>query len=289
MRRKLSAVILAAGLTVSAFSMGVYAEEAQTGAPEQVTEAVSEAAQAVPESETSGQTGDAAAESEAADQTEAASAEDTVKSILESQLVQISSWTDEQIEQLIGSGDQTSEAVATNWKGVKNELGAFIEVTDAQLNAEGTEITGHAKYEKLDDDTQVAVTYTINSDTQTATMNWEIDYPMSVLLQRAAMNTVMGLGIVFLALLFLSWVIGKLHYISDAFEKKPKTAAPAPAPAPAPVPATPVQEAAAEDLTNDLELVAVITAAIAASEQTSGDGFIVRSIKKANRRNWRRA
>ena len=289
MRRKLSAVILAAGLTVSAFSMGVYAEEAQTGAPEQVTEAVSEAAQAVPESETSGQTGDAAAESEAADQTEAASAEDTVKSILESQLAQISSWTDEQIEQLIGSGDQTSEAVATNWKGVKNELGAFIEVTDAQLNAEGTEITGHAKYEKLDDDTQVAVTYTINPDTQTATMNWEIDYPMSVLLQRAAMNTVMGLGIVFLALLFLSWVIGKLHYISDAFEKKPKTAAPAPAPAPAPVPAAPVQEAAAEDLTNDLELVAVITAAIAASEQTSGDGFIVRSIKKANRRNWRRA
>ena len=39
----------------------------------------------------------------------------------------------------------------------------------------------------------------------------------------------------------------------------------------------------------DLELVAVITAAIAASENTSGDGFVVRSIKKANKRNWQRA
>ena len=35
-----------------------------------------------------------------------------------------------------------------------------------------------------------------------------------------------------------------------------------------------------EDLTDDLELVAVISAAIAASEGTSTDGFVVRSIKK---------
>ena len=62
------------------------------------------------------------------------------------------------------------------------------------------------------------------------------------------------------------------------------TAAPAyqaPVAAPAPV--------AEEDLTDDLELVAVITAAIAASENTSSDGFLVRSIKKANKRNWQRA
>ena len=40
-----------------------------------------------------------------------------------------------------------------------------------------------------------------------------------------------------------------------------------------------------EDVTDDLELVAVIAAAIAASEgQTSTDGFVVRSIRKVNRR-----
>ena len=37
-----------------------------------------------------------------------------------------------------------------------------------------------------------------------------------------------------------------------------------------------------------LELVAVIAAAIAASENTSTDGFVVRSIKKVNRRNRQR-
>ena len=111
---------------------------------------------------------------------------------------------------------------------------------------------------------------------------------MSQLIERAALNTVMGLGIVFLTLLFLSWLIGKLHIIPDMIEKKAKENEPV-APA-APVTfAAPEVEEEEEDLTDDLELVAVITAAIAASENTSGDGFVVRSIKKANKRNWQRA
>ena len=55
----------------------------------------------------------------------------------------------------------------------------------------------------------------------------------------------------------------------------------APAAAPAPIPAA--QE---EDLTDDLELVAVITAAIAASEGKDPRQYIVRSIKKVHRNQW---
>lgn len=283
MKRRLSAVLLAAGLTVSALSMGVYAEETETAATEQVTEAVSETDTQEAAEADDGQS----AETEAA-QSEPATPEEMAKSILETQLTQISAWTDDQIEQLIESSDMTSQAVAGNWKSVKEELGAFVEVTDAQLNAEGTEITGNVKYEKTGDKTTVAVTYAVNPDTQTATVNWDIQYPMGVLMQRAGMNTIMGLGIVFLTLLFLSALIAQLHIIPDMVEKRSKKNAPAPAPAPAAVPA-PAPAAEEEDLTDDLELVAVITAAIAASEQTSTDGFVVRSIKKANKRNWHRA
>ena len=42
-----------------------------------------------------------------------------------------------------------------------------------------------------------------------------------------------------------------------------------------------------EDLVDDGELVAVIAAAIAASENTSTDSFVVRSIRKSNK--WKRA
>lgn len=44
-----------------------------------------------------------------------------------------------------------------------------------------------------------------------------------------------------------------------------------------------------EELLTDSELVAVIAAAIAASQNIPMDGFVVRSIKRAKNNNWRRA
>ena len=64
----------------------------------------------------------------------------------------------------------------------------------------------------------------------------------------------------------------------DWFKLKKEEAA-APAPAPVPVAAAPVQEE-----TDNSELIAVIAAAIAASEGTTTDGFVVRSIRKINRK-----
>ena len=68
-----------------------------------------------------------------------------------------------------------------------------------------------------------------------------------------------------MVLIFISLLISCFKYI-NAFENKKKLAAPAPAtPAPTPAPAAMVQE---EELVDDLELVAVITAAIAAFDNT---------------------
>ena len=86
-------------------------------------------------------------------------------------------------------------------------------------------------------------------------------------------------------MIFISWLISLFKYIGN-FDKKSKQTAPAPkAAAPAPV-AAPVVE---ENLTDDLELVAVITAAIAASTGTSPNGLTVRSIRRAPGNKWKRA
>jgi sodium pump decarboxylase gamma subunit len=288
MKRRISAILLALGLGVSALSMGVYAAETET---EAVTEAVTEAEGAPAEEVLEEEESELAeAAEEAASETETAetqSQEDQLKSYLGSTLSQISAWSDSDIELIIDSDDASSAAIASNWKSVKDELGAFEEVLSAELSADGTAITGHVKYEKASDSTDVVVTYSVNQSEGTINVTWDVDYPMGVLLQRAALNTVMGIGIVFITLLFLSWLISKLHIIPDMIEKSAKKNAPAPAPAPVAVPEPVAEEE--EDLTDDLELVAVITAAIAASETTSGDGFVVRSIKKANKRNWQRA
>lgn len=108
-------------------------------------------------------------------------------------------------------------------------------------------------------------------------------------MSRAAMNTLMGMGTVFLVLIFISLIIGCFKYI-NAFEKKMKAdkaaSAPAPVPAAPAAAAVPVPE---EELVDDLELVAVITAAIAAATGSSADGLVVRSIKRAPGAKWKRA
>ena len=107
----------------------------------------------------------------------------------------------------------------------------------------------------------------------------------------ATVNTIIGITVVFLALLFISFVISLFKYINKfeqkLADKKAGKAAPAPQPAPAPAP---VVETAPE--TDDLELIAVITAAIHAYEEAQGNtvtgDLVVRSIKKRNSR-WQNA
>ena len=108
------------------------------------------------------------------------------------------------------------------------------------------------------------------------------------ILEKAGLNTVIGMGTVFVILIFISFVIALLPKVTGMIENagKKKEAVPAPKAASAPVAAEP---AAAEELVDDLELVAVISAAIAAYTGTSSDGFVVRSIKRSTTNKWKKA
>ena len=311
MKRRLSAVLLALGLTVSALSTGVYAAETETtaateqvteaaqteAATEKATEAQTEAAVAAAEEELTelaseaAEAESAAAEAESESETEALSQEEQLKQTMTQNLTSFNSYTDDQLAQMMESDNASAKLIAANWSSVKEELGNFTEITRVEEPVRSEDgysytIICHTKYEKTGD-TDVVVTYEQNAKDQSVSFSWDIQYSMGKLIERAGLNTVMGIGIVFLALLFLSFLIGRLHIIPDLIEKKEAEKAPVAPAAPAPVAAPVVEEE--EDLMDDLELVAVITAAIASSETTSGDGFVVRSIKKANRRNWQRA
>ncbi len=125
----------------------------------------------------------------------------------------------------------------------------------------------------------------------------DVKLPMGVTLSRAALNTVMGIGIVFIILVFLSFVISLLKFIPGLVGGKkqeapaPVKSAPKAAPKAAPAPAAPAAD--------DQALIAVIAAAVAAAEGTTpdqvriagiypagstGEGFYARPIRRANRR-----
>ena len=93
----------------------------------------------------------------------------------------------------------------------------------------------------------------------------------------ALINTLLGMGTVFIALILISFIIGLLKPISDLILGVNKKTTPEIA-----TPITSDTEVYEEvDMDNETELVAVITAAIMASMQGSvNDGLVVRSIRR---------
>ena len=94
---------------------------------------------------------------------------------------------------------------------------------------------------------------------------------LSEALAMGGQTTVIGLAIVFAVLIMLS-------LFKVIFYKKPKTQA---APAAAPAQAAPVEEETADD-TDEEELIAVLTAAVAASLNTSTYNLRIKSYRRTD-------
>ncbi len=114
----------------------------------------------------------------------------------------------------------------------------------------------------------------------------DVQYTLGQKMAGAAMNTLLGMGTVFVILILISLIISCFQYIpkiQSLFEKKDSLNDQFMDQAIAQI--TTKEE---EELVDDTELVAVIAAAIAAYEGTdSTDGFTVRSIRKSNVSKWK--
>ena len=187
--------------------------------------------------------------------------------------------SDEEIKAYLDSGDEFTEDAMEAWNDVKAEVGEFVEAGSAEVEFSNRQYTATVPvdFEKLD----AEFVYVFEDNDGMATpvsVSVDVKYPLSTTMKNAGLNTIMGLGTVFVILILLIFVISLFKFIpgSQGTKKEKKETAPAPIPVPAvPVPET-VQDA-------DEELVAVIAAAIAAAEGTTTDGFVVRSIRKIKR------
>ena len=164
-----------------------------------------------------------------------------------------------------------------NYVEYHDEAGDFIEFGDFEVAKSGKTITATLIGDFTNRDLKMTFVYsTLDTETPTA-MNIEPIYSTGEKMQKAALNTVMGILIVFCMLIVMSGVIKCFEIIpklqNKAKEKKenePATQAPAAV----------ARTETVKNETDDLQLVAVIAAAIAASTGASTDSFVVRSIKK---------
>lgn len=212
--------------------------------------------------------------------------------------------TDENIAFLEQMGDEGQKVIDlyTSWQQTKDELGEFKEVVSGSeeyaQDEENRIVTVTLKAEYANGQMSISVPVLLPSATQAdyelADQNdivVSIVKPMGQVMKEAGLNTVMGIVIVFLMLIVISFVISLFKFINKPEKKKEPLAPAAPSPA-VPVPA-PAKEAA-EDVTDDCEIVAVITAAVMASMEESGeevpaDGLVVRSIRRRSSNRWQSA
>ena len=187
---------------------------------------------------------------------------------------------DADIENYMNTGDDFTTSAMQSWQTSKDELGAKKESngeTTVTLKDDQYIVTVPVKFEK----TNANFVYVFESTGTPVSMSVDVQYGLGKTLQRAGLNTLMGVGTVFVMLILLSLLISLFRFIPNPEAKKAAEAKAAKEAQAAVIAAAPVQ--AEENLADDGELVAVIAAAIAAAEGTTTDGFVVRSIRKVKR------
>lgn len=172
------------------------------------------------------------------------------------------------------------------WQAGLDECGAFVQCGEFEMTTDQDGATLTADAEFADREGTIVFEYNKNMYLESVTVSGH--YTTGEVLQKAGLNTLLGMGTVFVVLIFLCFVIWLFNFI-PVLEKKFRKGK-----AEEPILQTASQSdsaaagtAAPADKTDDQELVAVIAAAIAAAEGTSTDDFVVRSIKRRKTNKWK--
>lgn len=175
-------------------------------------------------------------------------------------------------------------AAMNSWADASEEFGSYVSVLSDETEVVITEdkadvkvkIQGDRAYKE--NKQRTATVEVVITEKGYDSISVSTDYDMSELMTKAALNTLLGMGTVFAVLILISLLISCFNLIpkiQEKFRKKPEQTESVPAP----VKTEPAAAAAVSEETDDTELIAVIAAAIAASEgAVSADGYVVRSI-----------
>ncbi|MCM1211776.1 MAG: OadG family protein [Blautia sp.] len=177
------------------------------------------------------------------------------------------------------------EGAFESWKSASEDMGNYEEVIEVTENSMVGEMHNDTNYPvegtivfRVKGSKHNATVELVYENYMPVTISTNVEYTFAENMQKAALNTVLGMGTVFVILILISLIISAFGLIPKLVKPKKQ---PEEEKKSAPVA---VQAPVEEDLSDDLELAAVIAAAVAAYEGSgSTDGFVVRSIRKANR------
>ncbi|MEG1946022.1 MAG: OadG family protein [Lachnospiraceae bacterium] len=182
----------------------------------------------------------------------------------------LESLSSEELQQYKTAEDELMVNLVTRWEEARTDVGDFAGMGEFKITKSGKTLTceQEIKYEQR----PVILTYVYNAKSmELEDVTVDQVKTLGEKMENAALNTLLGMGTVFAVLILISLIISCFR-IFPYLEKK-KQAKNVPEVETAPVTAILEQQ-------DDLELVAVIAAAVAASTGTSTEDFVVRSIKR---------
>lgn len=201
--------------------------------------------------------------------------------------------TDFQFDMLLNYGGLAVERadflkILEAWRAGVSECGQLEDIGKFTWEKTNKGSIMYTEADFADRGARVEFVFTSSGKMQSLTISGH--YGTGEILEKAALNTLLGMGTVFIVLIFISYMISLFKIISVFEEKreakkKNKMSGQSPK----------VDESEKdggqtveddEEIVNDEEIVAVISAAVAAARQGESGGFIVRSIKRKKTNKW---
>ena len=178
-----------------------------------------------------------------------------------------------------------------SWDEATSDVGAYQGLGEFNITKAQKTLTVDQYVEYQNREVIVSYIYTYNYETEQPELtdaSADKVYTLGEKMEKAALNTLMGMGTVFVMLIFISLLISLFGYIPK-LEEKIKNIGKKPEPVKTEEPAAVVEEPQTQvvNLQKDEQLVAVITAAIMASygsNAVSADKLVVRSIHRVDGR-----
>ena len=172
--------------------------------------------------------------------------------------------------------DAIAAASLKSWIAAQEEMGDYVGVLETSADISADEAVISIVVDGTSHDATVEIV--VDNDLNLTSVTTTVIKTFGEMMINAALNTLIGMGTVFVVLILISLLIslfGIIPKIQAAMSKKKEN-----------VQEKAVDNAVAQIIENEeqsdnLELVAVIAAAIAASEgAASTDGYVVRSIRR---------
>lgn len=196
-------------------------------------------------------------------------------------------YTLDEITYLMGNEAQlnitgyVTKTAIESFHSAKDSMGEITEITGVEkTEIDDDNITVWVSVKGQEKDAEVEIIFSNDNFLNIESVSLNPDFSKGELMAKAGLNTLIGMGTVFAVLILISLIISCFKFISVVQEKSNKKKEASKTGVDNAVAQIAVQEEVTYE-TDDLELAAVIAAAVAASEgAASADGFVVRSIRR---------